>query len=532
VIQIGAVIGNEFSYELLHVVHPIAEQGLQEALRTATDAELVYVRGIAPDATYQFKHALVRDAAYEALLKTRRRDLHRMVAQTITDKFTGLAKAHPEVLARHWTEARETQQAIVAWSSAGKSAESRNAFKEALGSYQQALTLLEALPESAERNDRELELSQSVVSMLYVTKGYTAPETVEATEWAAELAQKSGNLTQLVDVMVSRGFTAYFSGDSTTAGALADGGLELALRDGRPTNLGRLYTLLILTRYWRGDLVGVDRHFTIGLKFFDDPDFRQIGLGAAAAFAHASWNAWMLGRTDVAREPIVRMIAYASEKNPYQVAFSGYFSAVLSVYLREYNCARASAARALELSEKHQYPYVAASSRCVLGHALAQLDNAREGIGLIRQGIAGLLEIGSRAGISRTTTYLAAAQECNGAIADALETVEQAVRVNPDELAYRPESFRLLGELRLKLGHLEQAEASFREAIALASSMGAKGWELRTTMSLVRLLAKQGRGDDARAMLADIYNWFTEGFDTADLQDAKSMLDKLTTESK
>ena len=364
--------------------------------------------------------------------------------------------------------------------------------------------------------------------MLYVTKGYTAPETIEATEWAAGLAQKSGNLTQLVDVMVSRGFTAYFSGGSTTAGALADRGLELALRDGSPTNLGRLYTLLILTRYWRGDLVGVDRHFTIGLKFFDDPDFRQVGLGAAAAFAHASWNAWMLGRTDVARERIVRMIAHASENNQYQEAFSGYFSAVLSVYLRDYNCARALAARALELSEKHQYPYVAASSRCALGHALAQLGNAREGIGLIRQGIAGLLEIGSRAGLSRTTTYLAVAQECNGAIADALETVEQAVRVNPDELAYRPESFRLLGELRLKLGQLEQAEAGFRESIALARTMGAKAWELRTATSLARLLSHTDRRDEARIALAEIYNWFTEGFDTADLKDAKALLDELT----
>jgi tetratricopeptide (TPR) repeat protein len=326
--------------------------------------------------------------------------------------------------------------------------------------------------------------------------------------------------------MVSRGFTSYFSGDSTNAGALADRGLELALRDGRPTNLGRLYTLLILTRYCRGDLAGVDRHFTIGLKFFDDPDFRQIGLGAAAAFAHASWNAWMLGRTDVARERIARMMAYASDNNPYQVAFSGYFSAVLSVYLREYDRARALAARALELSEKHQYPYVAASSRCALGYALAQLGNARDGVGLIRQGIAGLLEIGSRAGISRTTTYLAAAQECNGATADALETVEQAVRVNPDELSYRPESFRLLGELRSKLGQLEQAEASFRKAIALAISMGSKAWELRATMSLARLLASQGRRDEARAMLADIYHWFTEGFETADLKDAKALLDE------
>jgi hypothetical protein len=122
---------------------------------------------------------------------------------------------------------------------------------------------------------------------------------------------------------------------------------------------------------------------------------------------------------------------------------------------------------------------------------------------------------------------LAAAQECNGATADALETVEQALRVNPDELAYRPESFRLLGELRLKLGQLEQAEASFRKAIALASSMGSKACELRATMSLARLLASQGRRDEARVMLAEIYNWFTEGFDTADLKEAKTLLAEL-----
>ena len=150
---------------------------------------------------------------------------------------------------------------------------------------------------------------------------------------------------------------------------------------------------------------------------------------------------------------------------------------------------------------------------------------------LIRRGIAALLEIGSRAGLSRTTTYLAAAQKCNGATADALETVEQAVRVNPDELAYRPESFRLLGELRLKLGQWEQAEAGFRESIAIARTMGAKAWELRTATSLARLLSHTDRRDEARIALADIYNWFTEGFDTADLKDAKALLDRLGSES-
>ena len=199
VIQVGAVIGSEFSYELLHAVHPIAEEDLQGALRKLADAELLYVRGIAPDATYTFKHALIRDAAYEALLKSRRKELHRLVARTIDEKFPALKEAHPEVLARHWTEAGETEPAIAEWSRAGKAAEARNAFKEALESYQQALALLNLLPESPERDLRELELRQSVVRMLYVTRGYAAPETIDATERAAALAEKSGNLTQLVN---------------------------------------------------------------------------------------------------------------------------------------------------------------------------------------------------------------------------------------------------------------------------------------------------------------------------------------------
>jgi predicted ATPase len=180
VIQVGAVIGGEFSYELLHAVHPIADDDLQRALRTVADAELIYVRGIAPDATYQFKHALIRDAAYEALLRSRRKDLHRLVARTINEKFRALKEAQPEVLARHWTEAGEIEPAIAEWSRAGKVAQARTAFCEALESYQQALALLNLLPESSERDLRELEFRQSVVQMLQVTRGHSAPETTDA----------------------------------------------------------------------------------------------------------------------------------------------------------------------------------------------------------------------------------------------------------------------------------------------------------------------------------------------------------------
>src|SRR6202030_3188022 len=147
VIQIGAVIGSEFSYELLRAVHPIGEAELQAALRRLADAELLYVRGIAPDATYQFKHALIRDAAYEALLKSRRKEMHLMVARTIDEQFPALKEAHPEVLAHHWTEAGEIETAIAEWSRAGAIAQARNAFKEALENYRRAVALLNLLPE-------------------------------------------------------------------------------------------------------------------------------------------------------------------------------------------------------------------------------------------------------------------------------------------------------------------------------------------------------------------------------------------------
>jgi len=528
IIQVGAVIGNEFSYELLHAVHPIREGELQAALQKLTDGELLYVRGIAPEATYQFKHALIRDAAYEALLKSRRKDLHRLVARTIDEQFAPLKEANPEVLARHWAEAGEAERSIAEWSKAGKAAYARNAFMEALESYKQAVALVGLLPESPERDLRELELSDLVVIMLYVTKGYAAPETVDAIARFAALAEKSGNLPQLVRSVFRRGFTAFVSGDLAAAGTLADEALALAQREGGSHDLAAAHGLQIWVRYWRGDLLGVEEHFANGLKFFDDPGYRRArGGGAIPGFAYASWSAWTLGQTEIAHKREAQMMAVVTANDPYDVAYSKALAARLRGYMREYKQAEALATSALELSEKHHLPYPTALSRCVLGQARAQLGSAAEGIDLIRKGIAGLLEIGSRFGISNYIAYLAEAQKCEGSITDAFETVERALQANPDELLYRPETLRIRGELRLKQGNTGLAKADFREAIALAQSMSAKSWELRATVSLARLLDDQGRRGEARTMLADIHGWFTEGFDTADLKDAKALLEQL-----
>jgi hypothetical protein len=195
--------------------------------------------------------------------------------------------------------------------------------------------------------------------------------------------------------------------------------------------------------------------------------------------------------------------------------------------MREYEQGEALAAQALELSEKNRIPNIAAISRCFLGQARTQLGRPTEGSVLIRQGIADLLEMGAQGGMGRFTAFLAQAQEREGDIVEALATIEQALDANPDALLHRPETLRLRGELRLTQRQMDLAECDFRESIALAQKMEAKAWELRTTMSLARLLASQGRRDEARAILAETYGWFTEGFDTADLKDAKALLNEL-----
>jgi tetratricopeptide (TPR) repeat protein len=285
-----------------------------------------------------------------------------------------------------------------------------------------------------------------------------------------------------------------------------------------------------MSRFWLGDLEGAEKHFTIGLKFFDDAGFRRNKTGSTiAAFAHGSWIAWTLGRADVARERLAQMMTAANVDNPYDLAFAGNCASFVQSMLRDYEKAEASALLAVELSEKHQFPNEAVLARCALGHARAGLGRTTEGILLLRQGIAGKLEYGNRLEITRNLAFLTDAQASAGAVTDALETVEQALCANLEELVYRPEAFRLRGELRLRQADAKHAEGDFREAIAIAQTMSAKSWQLRATMSLARLLRDTDRRDEARAMLADIYGWFTEGFDTVDLKDAKSLLDELRT---
>ena len=289
-----------------------------------------------------------------------------------------------------------------------------------------------------------------------------------------------------------------------------------------------MYYLQVVVRLTRGDLAGTEEHFARGLKFFEDPAIWPLPPLRLGPFAAASWNAWLLGRADLARQRLARMMAEANQNNPAEVAWSGCLGALSYLMLSESERAEMLVARALELSEKYQMPFFAEHARCYLGLARAWLGRPSKGVALVRQAIAGFAAVGTHN--DAFTFALAESQALSGDIGDALETIEQFLQPDrPDaNKAIQPEAFRLRGELQTKQGRREPAEADFRTALTLARSMGAKTLELHAVTSLARLLRDTGRRDEADTALAEIYNWFTEGFDTADLKEAKALLEELS----
>ena len=529
VAQIGAALGRQFSHELISAVAPMPQQQLDDALSQLVSAELIFRRGTPPDAEYTFKHALVQDAAYSTLLRSRRQQLHARIVATLEDHFPENVAAQPVLLAQHCAEAGLAEKAIVYWLKAGQQAIARSATTEAEEGYRQARAMLNTLPESPERDMRELELCSALVGVLQLTRGYSAPQTVESGERVRALAEKVGNLSQLVRQEERTWGAVLTTGDYAGAAAIADRLLDLAQRQGHDTkHLVLAHNAQVQTRFYSGDLIGAEEHFarlsgliqTVGLR--PAPGITPITIGVTGL------GAWALGRADSARERIARTVAFAQDsKRSYDLAMALLFESYLYRFQREPQRAEAAATQLLSLSEEHGFSYACDLARGVTGWARAQLGCTGEGVSLIRQALSGLAEKGARVGNTDVLTRLAEAQALDGATNEALDTIEVALKTNPEELVFRPNTLKYRGELRLNLGQNELAEADFRDAIAMAQRMSAKAWELRAATSMARLWRDQGNRKEARDLLAPVYGWFTEGFDTLDLMDAKALLDEL-----
>jgi tetratricopeptide (TPR) repeat protein len=524
-LQTLTVIGRDFPLSLIRAVVTKSDDELDRLLTDLQLGEFIYEQPAVGDTEYVFKHALTQEVAYNSVLMERRQQLHERTAAALEQLYSSAVEDHLAELAHHYGRSSNPDKAVQYLTRAGKQALNRSAFAEAQAQLQQGLEWIKKLSESRERDARELALASTLTQVLFVTRGYMAPEARAAAERARELAEKGGNLAQLVAQVLGIWRSAYAAGDLSSAGLLADRILDLAQREGSPASFGFACAAQVAVSFFRGDLVGSEEHFARWSDFLDADGFRQVPGAAVAAIGVAALCAGALGRADSARERIARAIGFARDSNsPYDLATARLFESRLYCLLREPQCTEVAATQALAVAEQHGSSFGRDLTRPLLGWARAQLGRAGEGVALIRQSLAGLAEMGIRLGIMNFLTSLAEAEALDGKLDDALITIEEALQANPEELVFRPNALTCRGDLRLKLGQTELAEADFREAIALAQKMQSKSWELRATISLARLLASQGRRDEAGTMLAEVYNWFTEGFDTADLKDAEALL--------
>jgi class 3 adenylate cyclase/tetratricopeptide (TPR) repeat protein len=534
VLQVGSVLGSEFSYGLLQALHPVSDEQLHRELRRLTDSDLLYVRGIALEATYQFKHALIRDAAYEALLKSLRKELHRLVAQTINDKFPVIKQTRPEVLARHWTESGEIEAAIVEWQQAGEKAVERRAYREAENHYSEAILNLQTLSPSQEHDTQELNLDLAMGAVMGATRGWSAPETIGLYTKARSLAERGGSAESL-DLFNGLWIAALTRGELRLAQALADQLLSIA------SNKGNLPIARVLahnaqgqTRHLLGDLIGARSHFSWAIENYCEEDFR--GSLFDAGFGSLAWsgpNEWQLGYPDLALQYTENALSVARRGgNPFAVAIAVGIGTQVYGLRGDFKRTLEAAQEAVQLGETLGFPLWTAIGKIVGAWARARMGEVNDAPDQIQEGLAALKNIGFHELLSRFLTLLCEVQALAGLVDAAFLTAEQALEANPDELLYRPYTLRLRGELNSKLcsaegSRLTLPEQDFREGIRIARLMSGKSEELRASISLAKLLRDMDRGAEARAMLGEIYNWFTEGFDTADLKEAKALLDEL-----
>jgi class 3 adenylate cyclase/predicted ATPase len=534
VLQIGAVIGSEFSYGLLHAVHPLPDEELQGAIHRAADAELVYERGLPPDATYQFKHALIRDAAYEALLRSRRKELHARIAEVLVGQFPDRVTSAPELIAHHYTEGGFIEQAIPYWQHAGQRAGERSANTEAISHFTKGLELLTATPDSPERVQQELELQIALGGALILTTGYAAPDAGKAYARALELCRQAGETPKLFRVLV--GLAVFYSGrgELGTARELAEQALSLAQNLQTPEFLQPAHYQMGVVLYWLGELPQSRTHLEQAIALYD-PQKRRVSalydLGVSCP-AVAAFTLHWLGYPDQALKRIRESLSLAQElSHPSSLAYALLVAATLHHLRREVEATQVQAEALIALSHEQGFAFYEACGEGMRGWALAKQGRQKEGIAQIRQGVAAAQATGAQLA---QPTFLALLAEAYGEAAqpeEGLTALTEALdpASKTEERRWQAELYRLKGALLLMQNdsYAAQAESCFQRAIEIAREQSAKSWELRATTSLARLLVHQGRRDEARSMLAEIYGWFTEGFDTLDLKEAKALIDEL-----
>ena len=539
VLQVCAVIGGKFSYELLHAVYSKDDDNLQRALRKLVDAELLYVRGIAPDATYRFKHALIRDAAYQSLLKSVRQLHHERIARNLETRFAEKGQpVQPELLAHHFTEAGLVMQAVPFWQQAGQKAVERSANLEAISHLKKGLELVENLPRTAERAHVELQLLTTLGTPVVATQGYGAQEVAGIYTRARERCIELDNTHLLFPVL--RGLWAFHltRANYHVAYELATEFLTLAQRGGDSGLMVEAHFLAGFTLQFLGEFCSARTHCDKGMALYDPKVHRALAFSFGVdpgvnCLSCAPLAVWSLGYPDEALNRSREALSLAEELNH---PFSSGWALIAATWFRQYRldeiAVEKQANSAIALATDHGFPLWSAWAMILHGWAMSTRGRAMEGVKQICEGLKFMRAAGAELARTHFLGLLAESYGRGGKRKEALASLGEAFMLvdKTGERFYEAELYRLKGELLL-MGdrpNVREAECFFGKAIETARKQSAKSLELRATTSLVRAFAKQGRRDDARTMLAEIYSWFTEGFETADLKEAKALLDELS----
>jgi class 3 adenylate cyclase/DNA-binding winged helix-turn-helix (wHTH) protein/predicted ATPase len=537
VAQLGATLGREFSYGVLQAVAPMDEATLQQGLTQLVGAEILYQRGLPPQAHYVFKHVLIQEAAYQSLLRSTRQQYHRQIAQVLEERFPELCEEQPELLAHHYTEAGLQAPAVGYLQRAGQRAIERSAYVEAIAHLRQGLILIAALPDTPERLQHELMLYMALGVTLAATQGYAAPAVEHAYLQARECCRKLGDPAPLFTVL--RGLWLVYLTRAELQRAYEQGEhlLRLAQHHQEPTLFLEAHRALGTSLLFLGDLATSWTHLERGITLYEAQQHHALtmspgGDAGMACLVYTAWILWLRGYPEQALERIRAALALAQQcQHPFCLAFALIWAAELSQCRRECQAVSMQAEASMTLAHQQEFPLLMAMGTVFQGWVQAEQGPADEGIEQIRRGIAAFRATGAELLRPHFLGLLAEAYGRSARTDKGLEALDEALALvdKTGERLHESEFYRLKGQLLLArpVDNHPEAEACLYRALAIARRQQAKSLELRAAVHLSRLWQQQGKPDQARRLLDESYGWFTEGFDTADLKGAKVLLDEL-----
>jgi class 3 adenylate cyclase/predicted ATPase len=537
VAQVGAALGREFSYELLAAVAQRNAAELDAALDQLVAASLAFRRGAPPQASFMFKHALVQDAAYGTLLRGKRQRLHGRIAQVLEEQWPETAETQPELLAHHCAQAGLVERAIAYYARAGQRAVARSAMAEAIAQLRKGLELLTSTPDGASRQRQELEMQIALGRALVASHGYAAPAVGETYARARAVCEQLDRPPELAPVLY--GQCAHYIGKGLLRRAreVAADLLQLG-DDGAVAAISVLgHRLSASPCFHLGEFLAARAHLEQALALYD-PGHRPFYVSLhmpqdplVSLLGYLSIDLFCLGYLDQSRLECDAAVEEGHRSGHAFVltnALSGACPADWGTRSREELLARADAL--IAISDEHGFPVHRAVGTIYRGWTLAGSEQAGQGVALLEAGVAAYRATGALPDVPFFLILLADAKGMAKEPGEGLGHLAEAERLI-DEIEHRwaeAELHRVRGELLLRAGHDPAgAERSLRRAIDIAQRQSAKFWELRATVSLARLWRAQGKPEEARALLTPVYGWFTEGFDTPALKEAKALLDSL-----